>query len=268
MKGLCFTGVLFLLASCGSNPSKQPVVGSSSTRADSFYATKPESVLKDFNTWYSYTYYNIKLAREFTALGTDSSNINKTDFLNKLVTGKYIALKTTVKENKPVYRLFFLPITANKDISAVVSQMAANEMFNFKKEGTTLPAYRFTDIDNQVYTAENVKGKYLLLKCWFIHCKACVAEFPQLNKLVAEYKNNSDIIFVSLAMDSSHLLRDFLKTHPFSYKIVAGAKDYMLKDLGLTSFPTHILVGPSGKIIKVANEAEDIIAVLEEKIRT
>ena len=47
----------------------------------------------DFNNWWAYHYNNISLSSEFLALSDESEIINKTKFLEKLLTGDFIPLK-------------------------------------------------------------------------------------------------------------------------------------------------------------------------------
>jgi hypothetical protein len=59
--------------------------------------------------------------------------------------------------------------------------MASTEMAHFKMEGTPIPGFNFTDLNDKVYNQSTTRGKIVILKCWFIHCVACLKEFPELN---------------------------------------------------------------------------------------
>jgi cytochrome oxidase Cu insertion factor (SCO1/SenC/PrrC family) len=93
-------------------------------------------------------------------------------------------------------------------------------------EGTKMSEFNFIDLNGKNYDKSSTKGKIVVLKCWFIHCVACVKEFPELNKLVDENKNRNDILFISLAMDSKQDLIKFLKTKEFKYNVIPEMKSY------------------------------------------
>ncbi|MGK0324190.1 MAG: thiol-disulfide isomerase/thioredoxin, partial [Psychroserpens sp.] len=57
------------------------------------------------------------------------------------------------------------------------------------------------DIEGNSHTLESLKGKVVVINFWFINCKPCVAEIPDLNKLKAKF-NNKDAVFVAIALDS------------------------------------------------------------------
>lgn len=224
----------------------------------------PKALTKDFTTWYKYTYYNIQLSQNFIGLDIDSSNISKAAFLQKLAAQNVVALKTKIVSGQPVYRLF-QPTTADENIKTAASQMAIRELAHFNMEGTPMPAFNFTDLNGRVYSNASAKGKLLLLKCWFIHCTACVKEFPRLNKLVDDNKDRKDILFVSLAMDTKEELAKFLETKEFKYATVPGMKDFMLSRLNITEFPTHLLIDRNGKIVKVVNSIEELVPFLQNE---
>jgi thiol-disulfide isomerase/thioredoxin len=140
------------------------------------------------------------------------------------------------------------------------------QSFNlFKMEGLPLTEFNFTDLNGNKYTNENTKGKTIILKTWFINCKACVAEFPELNEFVEKYKQRNDMIFVSLALDSKAELENFLQKNDFEYQVVPNQKEFIDKKLNLQMFPTHIIVDKIGTILKIVNKASEMISFLENE---
>jgi thiol-disulfide isomerase/thioredoxin len=66
--------------------------------------------------------------------------------------------------------------------------------FRITKGGKPFPVFSFKDLDDNLITNENLKGKIVVVKCWFIHCVACIAEFPEVNKMAMKYKDRKDIV--------------------------------------------------------------------------
>lgn len=231
------------------------------------FAVKPEDLLKDFTTWYTYDYNNIKLSQDFIALDVDSNIIKKEDFLHSLLKGKYFAIKTMSKDEQPYYKLYTLP-NRNVEIEETIKQKAATEIAHYEMEGKELSPYHFTDVRGTTYSNNSTKGKVVVLKCWFIHCVACVKEFPVLNDLVDKYKDRHDIEFISLASDTKQQLNSFLRTREFKYAIVPGQpEEYMREQLNVTEYPTHFLIDRTGKIVKVVNSIEDLIPFIEKEVK-
>lgn len=270
---LIFTILFFqLLLSCNNtnNPQLYKVQNDTSkvnyteTLSNEKFTIIPDIILKDFTTWYNYTYDNVQLSQDFIGLDIDSVKINKPTFLNKLMTENVVAFKTRLLQGEPVYKLYKLN-SSDKSIKSTIVQLASIEMKNFKMKEKKIPEFNFTDLKGRSYSTTSTKGKILVLKCWFIRCGACVQEFPECNELVAENKNRNDILFVSLASDSKIDLTKFLQTKQFKYAVVAEMGNYMSAKLNINEYPTHILIDRTGKIVKVVNSIEELIPFLKKE---
>ncbi|MDB5191469.1 MAG: hypothetical protein JWQ96_1032, partial [Segetibacter sp.] len=245
-------------------PQTTSTTNNTGEKADQVFDVNAEDLLKDYMKWYTYTYYNVRLAQDFIGLDVDSSVADKSTFLYRLSTGTFIPVKIMTRNNMPVYKLY-KPYKTNEEIKNTIKQMAAEEIAHYKMEGQQLPDYNFTDLNGKIYNKSTTRGKLVVIKCWFIRCVACVKEFPELNKLVDEYKDRSDILFVSLATDSKEDLQAFLKKKQFNYAVVPSKEKYMLEELNITSYPTHILVDKEGKIVKVVNAIEDLAPFIKRQ---
>ncbi|MEO6069086.1 MAG: TlpA disulfide reductase family protein [Chitinophagaceae bacterium] len=230
------------------------------------YNLVPDSILKNFNSWYRYAYFNVPLSQDFIGLDVDSNKIDKTTFLQKLMTGVVVAFKTKVILGQPVYRLYKLNRN-DESIKSTVKQLAYIEMRHLKMEGQQIPEFNFTDLNGNNYTSSSTKGKVILLKCWFIHCGACVKEFPECNTVVDEYKDRKDLLFISLASDTKDQLSTFLQSKTFKYAVVARMNDYMTNKLDINMYPTHLLVDRSGRILKVVNSVEEMKLFLKKEMK-
>jgi thiol-disulfide isomerase/thioredoxin len=121
-------------------------------------------------------------------------------------------------------------------------------LYQVERVGQPLPVFRFTDLAGKTYTPATMRGKVLVLKCWFIHCAGCVKEFPEVNALVAKYRSNQEVVFVSLAYDDAAPLRKFLQHKPLHYAVVPRMMTYMQEHLKVNGYPTYVVVGRDGRI--------------------
>ena len=72
-----------------------------------------------------------------------------------------------------------------------------------------------TLLNNLQYTP-NQPTKLYVINFWFIHCKPCVQEIPDLNKLAKAFKDQP-VAFVALTFDTNDDVAAFLKTTPFNF---------------------------------------------------
>lgn len=225
---------------------------------------KAAEILKDFNSWWGYTYQNVNLSQDFIALAPNDKMLSKKVFLQLLTTGDFYPVKVNDRNNLPCYKLGILD-TTDKDIQNAVIQWAGEKLLYHNMEGEELPPFSFRDLTGKIYTNVTTKGKVVVLKCWFIHCTACVKEFPDLNKLVDDYRNRNDVLFISLASDDKPQIANFIKSHKFKYAVVPNQQEYMNDKLHVISYPTHIIVDKDGKIAKVVANYNELAPALRKE---
>ena len=215
----------------------------------------------NYSDWWSYHYNTIFLALDFKGFDKSNKEINKLQFLETLETGNYITFKLKTDADTLHYQLVPLDQNSDKNIKSVIKNTTAVILRHYKMEGETFPEFDLTDLDGKRFTNKNTEGKRKLFKTWFIHCTACIAEFPELNEFVENNENKFD--FISLALDEPQELKKFLSKKPFSYSVIPNQTDFIEKEIGTYIYPTHIVVDKNGIIEKVFNDADIMIAYLK-----
>lgn len=225
----------------------------------------PTQIQKSYTEWSVYQNKNIMLSRDFTALDSSSKEISKEAFLDQLANGNFIPIRLKSEDAVYYYKLFKILPKTDTSIKATINQIGFDAYKNFKMEGTVFPPFSFKDLEGNLVSNESMKGKIIVIKCWYIHCTPCIKEFPQVNKLVEEYKDRKDIIFMSLAEDSPEQLKTFLARKPLSYSVIPDMKVYMNEALQLNSFPTHFILNKEGLISKVLPNFESLEVALAKE---
>jgi thiol-disulfide isomerase/thioredoxin len=71
----------------------------------------------------------------------------------------------------------------------------------FPKLGVKVPAITLKDIDGKTVSLADYAGKTIIINFWAIWCGPCIAEFPNENKLVQQYKQK-DLVVINICVDS------------------------------------------------------------------
>lgn len=224
------------------------------------YNTDPAALIKNFSKWWTYHYTEIKLSSDFIPYDAEGKQIAKANFLQSITTGKYIPV--ALQADTRSYRLYPLTDDADADIRATVMLVVGKDYAYFLKEGTIFPAFSFEGLNGQLYNNTNTKGKILVLKCWFINCVPCVAEMPALNQWMKAYKKREDILFLSVAFDAKEDLRSFLNRVKFNYVATRVDQSFLENTVGVSGYPTHILINKDGVILKMVKKHEELEEVL------
>ena len=65
---------------------------------------------------------------------------------------------------------------------------------------------QFSDLENNIFTLQNFKGKNLFINYWATWCNPCLAEMPYMAELYENYKDEEDIIFLYLSFSFAKIL--------------------------------------------------------------
>lgn len=158
---------------------------------------------------------------------------------------------------KTRYLLFFLIITA--------TAFAQNPYENYKRnwKGKALPEIQFSTLNNQIIDNDALRGKVVLLNFWFTSCPGCKVEYLGLQTLKERFKNQEEVVFISIANDDVVSLNQFLQLNPLNFIHVASGKPIADNSFKILGYPTNIIVDKYGVVqhIKIGGSpqsADDI----------
>ena len=170
------------------------------------------------------------------------------DFMKVMSSGDYFP-KVYIDSNNEV-KAFVLRKATELEKSKMIkmdhSMISDNDLIGKK-------AFPFseTDINGNEYSLESLKGKVIVINFWFVECKPCVMEMPDLNNLVEKYMNEA-VVFLGFAISDKKKIEKFLKSTTYNYHIIPNAQD-AVNAYGVNSFPTHIVIDKNSTISFSAN---------------
>jgi len=216
---------------------------------------------KDFKSWWTYQYNVIDLSRDFIALNAEGKEVSLAEFFNQLITGKYVPVKVASAANE-TYWLHQLKLDASGKVRDKIIELSRQQLSDRKKYGKPFPKFSFTDLEGNTYTSESLRGKTVVIKTWFIGCGACIEEFPRLNDMVEDFKEQKDVVFISLALDEKEDLIAFLEKEPTNYKVIAKQGAFLTKTIKVPGYPTHIVIGQDGTYERFPKDSKSLITYL------
>jgi peroxiredoxin len=231
---------------------------------------KPEVILKNQTNFVNYWYTAMDLSGDFIGLDTFSKEIPKGVFLKQVASGDFLPVRLISDSSSMYYKLFKINPPVDNYISTMLQAIGMEAYKNFEWEGKPLPQINYTSLDGKKYDANSVKEKIVVLDFWFIGCTSCVHEMPQLNDLKAQYNNRKDILFAAIAFDKENALRKFMRKTDFHYDIISDTASYLVKQLGISSFPTEVVI-KDGIVVKILDDQyhslENLRSALKKEAR-
>lgn len=159
-----------------------------------------------------------------------------------------------------------------KEVSFVPKSSVASEphslISNFitKWQNKEFPDFELKSLDGKHISNNQFKDKVVVINFWFIQCKPCVTEMPELNKLVEKYKGKP-VLFIAPSLDDKNALDKFFTKMTFDYQILPDAKSLADK-MNLRAYPTHLIIDGKGKIKEVIiGGSKDIFQELDSHIQ-
>lgn len=127
----------------------------------------------------------------------------------------------------------------------------AEKVDEFKNivKGSPVIDIKFQDVKGQTRTLDEFNGKYVYIDLWATWCGHCIDQFPYLEELKKEYKENN-IVFLGVNNDSK--LKSF--TNYVEKHKLEGDQWYIGQNKTFSNFfkiasqPRFILLDPQGKI--------------------
>ena len=173
--------------------------------------------------------------------------INPADFMKIMMSNEYIP--EPYLDEKKVVKAFVLR-KATDDEKAMMSKMQQGRMGSEQEEsplvGTQAVDFDVTDLKGKKYKLSELKGKIVALNFWFVECKPCIMEMPELNELVEEFKGK-EVVFLAIAVNDQKQLKKFLKTTDFNYKVISSGQS-VSDSYRIKGFPTNIIIDQNGLI--------------------
>ena len=119
--------------------------------------------------------------------------------------------------------------------------------------GKSAPNFSFPDVNGNLVSLMDLKGKYLYIDIWATWCGPCIREFPKLKELEEEF--GDEIAFMSISVDNDNeKWRNYVREKELSGIQIhsqGGGKAEIMDLYMIQAIPRFIMIDPVGKIINV-----------------
>lgn len=134
------------------------------------------------------------------------------------------------------------------------------------------PELSFKDLQGISHTTSSMKGKVWVLNYWFPNCPPCVAEIPDLNKIV-DTAGLGKAHFMAPAFAERDEVTAFLQSHPLKYMVAFADGDsaMQLYPSKAIVFPLHVVIGHDGAIVyrKAGNvNVKELTAAIQSALKS
>ena len=131
--------------------------------------------------------------------------------------------------------------------------------------GVVAPNFTLNDINGKPLSLASLKGKYVLLDFWGSWCIWCIRGIPKMKEYYKKYDGKFEILGID-CNDTEAKWKEAVKKYELPWLHVYNPRGgKVLADYGIQGFPTKILIGPDGKIVKtIVGEDESFYKFLDD----
>ncbi|TAL67364.1 MAG: AhpC/TSA family protein [Bacteroidetes bacterium] len=128
-----------------------------------------------------------------------------------------------------------------------------NERLNLMP-GKPAPGFRMPTINGDTVALSDFKGKLVYIDFWGTWCSPCRKELPYYDTLQSKFRNNPNIVFLSLAMEyeNYNVWKQFVKEKKLPGIHIYLEKQFnniLVKKYMISGVPTFVLIDKKGLII-------------------
>lgn len=120
--------------------------------------------------------------------------------------------------------------------------------------------FELSDEKGTVHKLSDFSGKLLIMDFWFTGCSGCSALAEQMKPIIASYKKNPNIVFVTVSVDRDKKtwiksIREGKYSSPHELNLFTdglATNHPMVRHYKITGFPFLLIISKKGKVISTA----------------
>ena len=118
------------------------------------------------------------------------------------------------------------------------------------KNPISIKPFNLEKIDGKNLSADEFRGKVLVINIWGTWCKPCVSEMPEFQQLYKKYIGDDEVAILTISSgDELETVKNFMTSKKYDFPVLID-RDYV-ENINIKAFPTTWFINKQGKIIFV-----------------
>ena len=112
-----------------------------------------------------------------------------------------------------------------------------------------VPDFELVTLSGDYLTAEDLRGKVILLDFWFTSCPPCIKAVPSLRRMSRRMADDPFVLLSISTDDDQATLREFVARNGMEWPQVWDKNHELARKLKVEGYPTYLLVNHEGEIV-------------------
>ena len=141
-------------------------------------------------------------------------------------------------------------------LTSFSNEINAQKLIRLQKKmiGKHIENVHFTDYIENVPKDKQFNKKFKVLEFWATWCKPCLEAVPHLNQLKSEFKNQNNLVFLSITHESPEKIKKTLDKIKFETIVVSDQTKKIHNELkieykGMMALPRTVLIDDMNRVI-------------------
>jgi thiol-disulfide isomerase/thioredoxin len=139
-------------------------------------------------------------------------------------------------------------------------------VIRFVRNPDVAPEFTVDTLDGKPLTLASARGKVVLLNFWATWCGPCRAEIPDLIALQQKYKDQLQIIGLTVDEDDVPFVKQVVAKTRINYPVAMTSPEVRIQYGGIAALPTSFLLDAQGRVVQKHEGLRDP-ALYETEIR-
>lgn len=115
--------------------------------------------------------------------------------------------------------------------------------------GSVAPAFSLTDLQGEVVSLEDYRGRPVIVNFWASWCVACVDEFPLLREAVERHADDGLAVIGIVYQDRTAAAHAFMERHGGTWTAAMDPDERVARAYGVIGPPQTYFIGRDGTIV-------------------
>jgi peroxiredoxin len=114
------------------------------------------------------------------------------------------------------------------------------------------PDITYMNLKGEKISAQNLRGKVVMVNFWATTCTICVAEMPEMVATYTKYHQQGlEFVAVAMSYDPPNLVLNYAETRQLPFNVVLDLQGKIAQSFGdVNATPTTFLIDKQGRIVK------------------
>ena len=114
--------------------------------------------------------------------------------------------------------------------------------------GESAPDFELQNLDGQVVSLSELRGKPVLINFWATWCPSCRSQMPYLEQIYQEWSNKGLVLLTIDVGESASRVRQFMQSNNLSLPVLLDTRQVVARKYNIMGYPTTFFIDKDGII--------------------